>query len=173
MALRAEAGLAAEQVARVHIISIPFGLRMTELAPTTMLGAKFSSPYAAAAALVLGRTGVEAFEEPRLADARIRDLAARVEVAADPEMALKRADYPTAEVRITLHDGRVLTRRTGVVRGDAANPVQPEEIVAKFRSLAGGPLGQARPGEIAEAVERVDGLKDIRELTALLTPPHA
>jgi len=160
-------------VARVQITSVPFGLRMTESAPTNMLGAKFSIPYAAAAALVLGRTDVAAFEEPRLADPRIRNLAARVEIAADPEMALKRADYPTAEVRITLRDGRVLTRRTNVVRGDAANPATQDEIVAKFHSLAGGPLGAVRAREIVEVVEGVDSLKDIRDLTALLVPTPA
>ncbi|MEX2145895.1 MAG: MmgE/PrpD family protein [Candidatus Rokuibacteriota bacterium] len=173
MALRAEATITAEQVARVRITSIPFGLRMTEPAPRSMLGAKFSIPYAAAAALVLGRTDAAAFADGVLADARIRAMAARVEVAADPEMALKRADYPTAEVRITLTDGRVLTRTTGVVRGDAANPVAPDEIVAKFLALAGGPLGEARAREIVEVIEGVDGLKDIRDFTALLARPHA
>jgi len=168
MAMREEARLTAEQVARVHITSIPFGLRMTEAAPATMLGAKFSIPYAAAAALVLGRTDVAAFEESRLADPRIRDLASRVEVAADPEMALKRVDYPTAEVTLTLLDGRVLSRRTSVVRGDAANPVGSEEVLAKFRSLAGGRLGDARAREIVELVDAVDGLKGVRDLTARL-----
>jgi 2-methylcitrate dehydratase PrpD len=173
MAMRAEAKLTAEQVTRVRITSIPFGLRMTEAAPANMLGAKFSIPYAAAAALVLGRTDVAAFEESRLADPRIRDLAARVDVAADPEMALKRADYPTAEVRITLTDGRVLSRRTNVVRGDAANPIASDEVVAKFHSLAGGPLGDARAREIVEIVDGVDRLKDIRDLTARLVAPQA
>jgi 2-methylcitrate dehydratase PrpD len=163
MSMRAEAKLTAEQVARVRITSVPFGLRMTEAAPANML----------AAALVLGRTDVAAFEESRLADPRIRDLAARVDVAADPEMALKRADYPTAEVRITLVDGRVLSRRTNVVRGDAANPIASDEIVAKFHSLAGGPLGDARAREIVEIVDGVDRLKDIRDLTARLVPPQA
>lgn len=173
MALRAEAKITAEQVARVRIISIPFGLRMTETAPRSMLGAKFSIPYAAAAALVLGRTDVAAFAEGARADARVRAMAARVEVGTDPEMTLKRADYPTAEVRITLTDGRVLSRETGIVRGDAANPVAPDEIVAKFLVLVGDPVGEARAREIVEVIEGVDGLKDIRDLTALLAPPQA
>ena len=88
-------------------------------------------------------------------------------------MALKRADYPTAEVRITLTDGRLLTRATGVVRSDAANPVGPDELVAKFLALVGGPLGEPRAREIVEVIEGVDGLKDIRDLTALLAPSQA
>jgi 2-methylcitrate dehydratase PrpD len=170
MAMRAESRLAPEQVARVEIRSIPFGLRMADTAPASMLGAKFSIPYAAAAALVLGRTDVSAFEEERLADPRIRAMAARVEISADPEMALKRVDYPTAEVRITLTDGRVLARGTGVVRGDAANSVPPDEIVAKFLALTSGRLGRGRAEAIVDMVEGVDGVKDLRELTALSAP---
>jgi 2-methylcitrate dehydratase PrpD len=135
-----------------------------------MLSAKFSIPHAVAAALVLGRTDTGAFDERAREDDRIRSMAKRVEIAADGEMTLKRDDYPTAHVRITLNDGRVLSRSTGVVRGDAANPVSAEEVVAKFLSLASGPLGERRAREIIEAVEAVDALKDVRDLTTLLTP---
>ena len=170
MALRAEHRLTGDDVATVHITSIPFGLRMAETAPRNMLSAKFSIPHAVAAALVLGRTDTGAFDERALEDDRIRSMAKRVEIAADGEMTLKRDDYPTAHVRITLNDGRVLSRSTGVVRGDAANPVSAEEVVAKFLSLASGPLGERRAREIIEAVEAVDALKDVRDLTTLLTP---
>jgi 2-methylcitrate dehydratase PrpD len=173
MALRAEHRFAGEEVATVHVTSIPFGLRMAETAPRTMLGAKFSIPYAVAAALVLGRTDTKAFDERVLDDERIRSMAKRVEIAVDSAMTLGRADYPTAQVRIGLRDGRVLSRSTGVVRGDAANPVSPEEVVTKFLSLASGPLGELRARETVEAVEAVDALKDVRDLTALLVPARA
>jgi hypothetical protein len=88
-------------------------------------------------------------------------------------MALKRADYPTAHVRVGLRDGRVLSQTTGVVRGDAANPVAPEEVVAKFLSLASDPLGDRRAREVIEAVDAVDSLKDVRDLTTRLVPPQA
>ena len=170
MALRSQHRLTGADVAAVQVISVPFGLRMTETAPSTMLGAKFSIPYAVAAALVLGRTDTGAFDERALADPRVRAMAKRVEIAADGEMTLKRADYPTAQVRITLHDGRVLSRSSGVVRGDAANPVSPGEIMAKFFSLAAEPLGERRAREVVDAVDTVDALKDVRDLSTLLVP---
>jgi len=173
MSLRAQHRFTGDEVATVHITSIPFGLRMLETEPHSMLGAKFSIPYAVAAALVLGRTDTAAFEERVLDDARIRAMAKRIDVSADDEMALRRADYPTAHVRIGLRDGRTLSQTTGVVRGDAANPVSSEEVVEKFLSLASGPLGDGGAREVIEAVETVDTLKDVRVLTALLAPPQA
>jgi len=173
MAMRAQHRFTGDDVAAVHVTSIPFGLRMQETAPHSMLGAKFSIPYAVAAALVLGRTDTSVFEEPRLDDERIRAMAKRVDVAADHEMALKRTDYPTAHVQIELRDGRRLTQTTGVVRGDAANPVGAQEVEAKFVSLTGGPLGERRAREIMAAVEKVDALGNVKELTALLAPSRA
>src|SRR6185503_3619215 len=84
LALRAEHRIDAGQVARVHVTTIPFGLRMADPAPATPLAARFSIPWAVAAALVLGHAGLDAFRPAALADARIQALARRVEVAADP-----------------------------------------------------------------------------------------
>src|SRR5262249_54434189 len=73
--LRRAHRIAADDVASVEVTTIPFGARMAEPAPSTMLAAKFSIPYAVAAALVLGRTDIAAFAPPALDDSRIRNLA--------------------------------------------------------------------------------------------------
>ena len=83
---------------------------------------------------------------------------------------MRRSDYPTASVTITLKDGRVLSRSTTVVRGDAGNPVSGEELVDKFMVLAGGSLWEAKAKDIIDTVGRVEELKNLRELTALLAP---
>jgi 2-methylcitrate dehydratase PrpD len=161
----------AADVERVIVTTIPFGPRMARPDPTSMLGAKFSIPYAVAAALTLGRADVSAFVEPALDDPAIRDLAARVEVRADPDMSPRRADRPTARVEMTLKDGRVLTGMTSVVRGDFENPVPAAEVVEKFLALASAPLGEGRAREAARLAGQVDTVKDVRDLTALLAPP--
>jgi 2-methylcitrate dehydratase PrpD len=168
-AIRRTHRFAADEVAAVHVTTIPFGLRMADPDPPNMLGAKFSIPYAVAAALVLGHAGTAAFESPSLDDARIRDLARRVEVRADPEMSPRRADHPTAHVRIRLRDGRTLEETTTVVLGDADNPVPPEDVVTKFLALASPVLGPSRARQAVDAVRDVEALKDIRDQTALLT----
>jgi len=158
------------QVERVVVTTIPFGPRMAEPAPASMLGAKFSIPYAVAAALVLGRADVGAFVEPALGDPRIRELAARVEVRVDPEMSPRRSDYPTAQVEVVLKDGRARSGSTTVVRGDFERPVPTAEVIEKFVALTSGPLGTDRAREVVALVDRADTLKDVRDLTGLLTP---
>ena len=160
---------APEDVEQVTVTSIPFGERMAEPAPSTMLAAKFSIPYAVAAALVLGRTDLAAFDDAAVADPRIRRLAARVEITSDPDMNPRGPDdYPTAVVTLALRDGRTFTESTTVVRGDAAAPADLGEIVEKFETLAAPVLGAAGARAVVEAVDRLDELKDVRELTSRL-----
>jgi len=160
--------IAPEAVARIALTSVPFVTRMADPDPPTMLAAKFSVPYAVAAAVVAGRTDIAAFLDAWREDPRVRDLARRVEVSGDPAMSMRRSERPTARVAITLKDGRVLTRETTVVRGDALNPVPRGALVEKFLGLAGETLGSARARQVVETVDRLDELKDMRDLTTLL-----
>ena len=160
----------ADDVDRIHVTTIPFGLRMADPSPTSMLAAKFSVPYAVAAHLVLGHAGVAAFEERALGDPRIRTLARRVEMIADPEMSPRSADRVTARVRLSLRDGRVLEETAAMVRGDAANPVPDDEVVAKFLTLAAPVLGEPRARRVLDVSHELGTMKDIRDLTAWLVP---
>src|SRR5439155_25157855 len=131
-------------VVRLRVTTIPFAARMATPEPANALAAKFSIPYAVAAAVVLGRTDVAAFEPPALGDPRIRALARRIEVVTEPKMSPRRTHYPTAHVKLALRDGRILEETTMVPRGDAENPVPPEELEAKFLGLASPVLGASR-----------------------------
>ena len=168
-ALVREHRLEPETVGRISVSSIPFVERMADPAPATMLSAKFSVPYAVAAAVVRGAADVTAFGDDAREDPRIQDLARRVEVRGDGGMSLREPGKPVARVAITLRDGRTLSREAEVVHGDAENPRSREELRAKFASLADGVLGSGRARQVAESVDRLERLKDVRELAALLT----
>ena len=168
-ALAGEHRLAADAVKRVSITSVPFVERMADPEPPAMLAAKFSVPHAVAAALVLGRTDVTAFSDDARADPRVRDLARRVEVRGDADMSMRAGDRPTARVTVTTVDGRTLTRETSVIHGDAANPASRQELQEKFAFLATDVIGKERVADVIAAVDRLDRLADVRELTALLT----
>src|SRR5262245_6491067 len=155
-AMRRAHPFATEEVASVRVTTIPFGLRMADAEPASMPAAKFSVPHAVAASLVLGHAGLDAFDDRALADPRIRDLARRVEIVADPEMGPRRTDHPTACVRVALYDGRALEESVTIVRGDALNPVPPEDVVAKFLALAEPVVGSARAKRAVDAVHDLD-----------------
>ena len=95
-----------------------------------------------------------AFEAARRSPTRASAPGARVEVAADRRDGAHSAPtIPTAHVRITLRDGRVRSRRPARGPWRRGQSGAAEEIVAKFLSLASGPLGARRAREVIEAVD--------------------
>jgi 2-methylcitrate dehydratase PrpD len=166
-ALRAQHGVMADAVERVAVTSVAFVDLMADPEPPAMLAAKFSVPHAVAASLVLGRTDITAFYDDARADARVRDLAKRVDVRGDAAMSMRR-DAPTARVEITLRDGRVLKQDTTVVHGDAASPASREELIDKFAFLATDAIGKERVADVIAAVDRLDRLGNVRELASLV-----
>jgi 2-methylcitrate dehydratase PrpD len=170
LALRRAHGLGPDDVARVEVTTVPFTTRMADPAPDNVLAAKFSVPYAVAAAVVLGRADVPAFVPPALHDARIHDLARRVAVATDPAMSPRHNERPTARVRMVLRDGRVLESTTTVVHGDAEDPPSANELAAKFLALTAPVIGERQSRRAIELAGAIEQLKDVGELTAVLVP---
>ena len=155
-------------VSHVKVEAPPLALIMADPEPENMLAAKFSIPYAVAAMVVRGSADVTSFYPQQVSNSLIRQLAQRVEVVADEDMSFRRYDYPAARVAVSLSDGRILEGSVTVQRGDAKNPVNHEELVGKFRFIAGDVLGEARTKQVIDTVAKLDTLGDVGELTALL-----
>ncbi len=167
-ALRRREPLEPDAIARITVTSVPFVTRMSDPAPPNMLAAKFSVPYAVAAAVVTGSSSVPAFLDGTREDPRVHDLARRIEVHGDSAMSMRSAGEPTARVEVTLHDGRVLAQTTSIVHGDAEHPVSRAALVEKFLGLADPTLPADRAASVIEDVADLEALKDVRDLTERL-----
>ncbi len=160
--------LAAGDIAAIDVAAGGISGHMAYTDPTTMLGAKFSIPYSIAAAIVLGRTDIEAFRGPALEDTRIHELSRRVHVHIDPPISGRDPMAPPVTVTVTLHTGETLRGETRVVRGDAANPASHAELLAKFYFLAGQRCDTARARMIHDAVMSLERELDATALYSLL-----
>lgn len=114
--------------------------------PRDLYDAKFSLPYVVGACLQRGRLTLAEFTDESLADPSIHSIADRVQIADDPNSRFPEA-Y-SAQIEITLQDGRVLTRREDVNRGHHERPLSPAEIEEKY-------LTNMRHVTDGETVERV------------------
>lgn len=134
--------------------------------PATPYEAKFSLPYCIGALLVRGSLGVDSFTPEAIADPRVLDLAARVSY----ELAgFEGGNELSGGVRARA-GGRSFEATVLRPRGGQANPVEPEEIHAKFLRNA----GLALPAPAAERLLAVlAGLErhDAAEVGALLPGP--
>jgi 2-methylcitrate dehydratase PrpD len=160
-----ESPFTAGDVERIVVTAPPIAQIMSDPEPDNMLAAKFSIPYAVAAAVCHGVTDVSAFLPDKVANTEVRQLAQRVEVAADAEMSLRRYDYPSARVAVHLQDSRTLESSVTSQRGDFTNPASREQLLGKFRSLAGPTLGDEGTRQAIDTAGRMETLEYITELT--------
>ena len=165
----AEHSFRADQVETVEAVTPPIVRIMADPEPNNMLAAKFSIPYAVASLIAHGNTGVTAFYPEEVGNEETRALARRVKVTADERMSLRRYDYPSAAVTIRLKNGSTLETSVVSQHGDFSNPVPREDLLNKFRVLAGSTWDAERIERIIATVDRLDTLGSISELTGLLT----
>jgi 2-methylcitrate dehydratase PrpD len=147
----ARRGFAAEEVAEVlcetasGYVSRLWEPLAAKQRPQNAYAAKFSTPFNLAVAFVTGSAGLDAFSERTVRDPRILALAAKVRYVVDPDNPYPRG-Y-TGHVRVTLRDGRVLEERQPHIRGGASEPLNRNELKAKFLANAGH---GGWPGALAE-----------------------
>jgi 2-methylcitrate dehydratase PrpD len=160
-------GVRGSEVRRVRVLQSRVGLVQTGLpyVPSTVLQAQMSLRYCVAAALTDGRLGVAQFAPDRIADPRLADLAARVDVAVDAELDRLYPESRPGVVEVERLDGGRLGARVDEPRGSPARPLTRDEAVAKFREQARTALADAGVERLLRAVDGVAGLRAV-ELAA-------
>jgi 2-methylcitrate dehydratase PrpD len=136
--------------------------------PRTGLEAKFSGEFAAAAALVEKRLGIQTFTDDKVQDPAIRALLPRVRVVVDPEIPGDLERHMWSRVRVRLTDGRTLEIGPRQVPGHPGNPLGANQLREKFEGCAALVLTPERTQAAREMVESLDTCPDVRSFTAIL-----
>lgn len=135
----------------VHRLWEPLALKH---APPNGYAGKFSTPYCIAVGFLDGKAGFEQFTDARVAEEKVRALAAKVSYVIDPDN-----PYPknfTGHIRATLKDGSVREARKAHMRGGAHEPLSDVEITTKFHDNAAFGGWTAERSEASKsALERI------------------
>lgn len=159
LALRAEHGIAPEQVASVEVTTYQTALDATaRFAPRSAYECKFSMPYGIAHALVHGSVGIDAFAPERVQDPALRALMTRCRLSGDAAMSAAFPSRRPARVRIALADGRAVEHVLSVRRGDPEAPLSDADLAAKYLGLAGPVIGAGQAAALLDAVWRLDDI---------------
>ena len=168
VALRTAYGLAPEQIARVEVRVnrvVPDVLRHER--PTNGLERKFSMPYCAAVALARGGVSLGDFGDGPVDD-HVRGLMERVSMLADPALPDGLEQQAWTRVTLTLTDGRVLAPPVSGASGHPDNPLDAAALRAKFLACAAPVLGRDEASAVADQIDHLEDIPDIRALTSRL-----
>lgn len=96
--------------------------------PVTVPECQFSLPYVVAIAAFDDKVFLESYSEQARARPEVRELMTRITAEESPEV----SDWG-ADLRVTLRDGRVLTKECVYVKGHPKNPFTETDFIAKFK----------------------------------------
>ena len=137
------------------------------LEESPQINGAFSVRFTVATALLRKGIKPEYFEDECIRDLRIKRLIDRMKLEV-----IAPSKYPlAAELQVKMRDGKILTARTDIPRGDIRRtPLSPEEIRAKYRSNAvfTRKISKTKAENALKIMEKLETIKDIRELIPLL-----
>ena len=166
-----------DEVERIDCAGIQFDVQNSPLggllasSPTNMLGAKFSIPYAVAAAVKFGDAKPQRFFEEHVKDPKLAALCKRTYVSFDETLAnpFRFQEGVTARSRISLTNGEFLEGECRTVLGDYGNRGERNLILEKFRNLTNGALSNEAAEKAIGICAELAHISSIRELTSAVS----
>jgi 2-methylcitrate dehydratase PrpD len=138
--------------------------------PTTELQAKFSMEFCMAILLLERKGGLNEFTDEIVNRPDVQAMIRKVDFGVHPEAEAAGYDKMTTILEIALTDGRVIRDRADFGKGSPANPMSYDEVAEKFRECATYSRWPRQKAErVIEVVKGLESLRDVRELTALLS----
>src|SRR3954447_25890472 len=124
-----------------------------------------SVQHAVAAALALGKAGLDQFTDDCARDPAVVEMRRRIEVVRDSAVATI-----AAEVEVTTQDGTTHRLSTPAARGSPANPMTDRDLEDKLRTIAAGWQGGYEAAPLIDAIWALDRSADASRLLALTVP---
>ena len=156
------------EVERIDVETYAFASVMNDPAPSNYFASKYSLPHAAAALVLLGHAGYQAFTADKVDDPAFAALRRKVFIREDPAFSAQVPRLKPARVTLTLTDGRSSTHVIESARGDFQNPHPESSLRGKFRELAGLVLSSDGVARLEAAIDRAHEWQDIDELYSVI-----
>jgi aconitate decarboxylase len=155
--LREQHNLRGEDVAKVDVgttnmVFVHCGWPYRPMNPPETIAAQMNLPFVGAVMLLEGNVFIDQFQDHKLTDPAIIDLANRINVTVDPELdALGPDEMRAVRVAVTMKDGKQHQHSLLYRPGHFKNPIPDAALRAKFRDLAGRVITES-------AVERIENI---------------
>ncbi len=142
--------------------------------PRGPLDAKFSLQYVLARTLIDGRIRLDHFDGDAYDDPEVRAVMAKIVAAPHPAPEAVSEERYLAEIRVKVTGGEEHRAALSDALGASKDmPLPPDAVPAKFEDCAVRYLPPDRIGALADAVDDLDRLDDVRSLGRMIERPTA
>ena len=141
--------------------------------PQNIFGGVQSSFYCVSRAITDGKVLASHMLPEKLNELRVRELMGKVNIELDPDHDKALVTPPflvSATIVIQTKDGKVHEKTVLSAKGTASNPASDQDLEKKFFGLVSNVIPTSRAEAIRDMVWKLDQVRDISELAALLRP---
>jgi len=167
--IMAKGDIALETIDAVTVHTFDPATRLSGNRVANGYGAKHSIPYNVAARMVYESNAFDVYTDAHVTDARIQTLLKKINVVEDPALTALLPGIRAAWVSVRLASGEELTARSEQPKGGFDNPLTEDELIEKFRTLAGMALGDKQVADLQVAIASLPSANSVRTLSSLLT----
>ena len=169
LAIRDKYGVKPEDIAAIDIKTYELGKDLCgAIFPQNIPQAKFSIPFCAASAFVLGRCSTAEMDMDVIQSDAIQQLLQKTTISVDEELEKKFSLGYGSIVGVTLKDGRSFSELTEHCKGDPENPVSLEEMRERFIAMTNEIVSSENQLKIIDMVENLEQIDDVRKLVGCL-----
>jgi 2-methylcitrate dehydratase PrpD len=164
--------LSADMIDKITIRSTTVTYHHTswEYKPEGVTAAQMNLHYVAAVTALEGEIFIDQFTEEKIKDPRIIAFSRKIEVAPDPELDKLGPEFRHAVIaEIKTKDGKLFSKRVDTAKGSNKNPMTADEVIAKYRILAGKVISKKNSDALYDQVQNLEKMADVRKLSASLT----
>ena len=167
--LAAENGFSADLVESIEIMVDTVTFTHHRSLPLNPADSQASIDFAVAVSLVYGDASIFRYNDEYIQDPKIRSLMSRVRVLANASLDRDFPDKRGAVATVVLRDGRCFTGNVSNAKGEPENPISPEEVQLKFRTLTRSTFGISQSEAIVRCVDNFECLDQVSDLVDLMT----
>jgi aconitate decarboxylase len=137
--------------------------------PEGLTSAQLNLPYCVATLMLEGDAFVSQFTEDKVADAARMAFSRRVAVIEDPQITALGARYRhKVRVEVRLKNGETHEQTVEAPRGSEKKFASDQDVIDKFRKLAGTRMADPRIDRITDLVLNAERMASARELATAL-----
>lgn len=140
-----------------------------EYKPGAVTTAQMNLYYTLAAMIEEGNAFVDQFSEEKIKDPKILRHIPKIEIIHDPQLDKLPAELRhSVKVEITTINDEKFEMRVDHAKGSYKNPMSPEEVIEKFRTLGSKVFDPDRVAEIESTVLNLEKEKEVSKMGELL-----
>ena len=136
--------------------------------PQNVMTARLSVPYCIAVCAARRNGGLDSYHPETIFDPVVQETLKKVEIVADPELNNLYPEKFPSQIEIETNDGKVFKGEMYYAKGSPKNPFSDEEINEKFKGLSSPVIGDSKADQIVQAIEDLESVKDVNELTSFM-----